>query len=133
MTFPKIDLSNLSAFQNRVDLIKATAQQIIKDFSAFGYEINFSGNTETAYQELTDQIMLLIQEMINRNYQGLMSVLYRIDVSEREINNKIMNCEPHEFAEKITEMVVEREFKKVITRWYFSNQENEDGNLPQKQ
>ena len=56
-----MDLSTISQYFNKLDLIKDTANQIIKDFDMFGMEVKFSGNAYNAYEELFDQIEYYIQ------------------------------------------------------------------------
>ena len=121
----EVQLSQLPLFHNKIDIIQQTADQIIKDFEAFGYEITFSGKEKSAYQELFDQILPLIDDLIVRNYKKLMGILYRIDVSEVVINQKLAESNPIQFAEIITELVLERELKKVVIRNYYKNQQNE--------
>ena len=54
-----------------------------------------------------------------------MNVLYRIDVAENVINQELKNNNPSEFAAIITEIVLERELKKVVTRNYYKHQQKE--------
>ncbi|MCX6294580.1 MAG: hypothetical protein NTX97_00710 [Bacteroidetes bacterium] len=60
-----MNLTDLSQYINRLDLIKDTADQIIKDFDMFGMEIKFSGNAFNAYEELFDQIEPHIKKLID--------------------------------------------------------------------
>ena len=121
----KLELSQLLTFHNQLNIIQETADQTIKDFDAFGYEIIFSGKEESAYEELFKQLSPLIESLINNNYKKLMNVLYRIDVAEDVINQELKNNNPSEFAAIITEIVLERELKKVVTRNYYKHQQKE--------
>ncbi len=121
----KLQLSQLHTFHNQLNIIQETADQIIKDFDAFGYKIIFSGKEKVAYEELFMQITPLIESLNNNNYKKLMNVLYRIDVPEEAINLKLKNSNSREFAAIITEIVLERELKKVITRNYYKHQQKE--------
>ncbi|MBT6438128.1 MAG: hypothetical protein HOB26_04315 [Flavobacteriales bacterium] len=121
----KLELSQLLTFHNQLNIIQETADQTIKDFDAFGYEIIFSGKEESAYEELFKQLSPLIESLINNNYKKLMNVLYRIDVAEDVINQELKNNNPSEFAAIITKIVLERELKKVVTRNYYKHQQKE--------
>ena len=121
----KLQLSQLLTFHNQLNIIQETADQTIKDFDAFGYEIIFSGKEESAYEELFKQLSPLIESLINNNYKKLMNVLYRIDVAEDVINQELKNNNPSEFAAIITKIVLERELKKVVTRNYYKHQQKE--------
>ena len=65
----KLELSQLLTFHNQLNIIQETADQTIKDFDAFGYEIIFSGKEESAYEELFKQLSPLIESLINNNYK----------------------------------------------------------------
>jgi len=62
-----MNLTDLSKYFNRLDLIKDTANQIIKDFEMFGLEIKFSGNAYNAYEELFEQMEPHISQLISSN------------------------------------------------------------------
>ena len=110
--------SELQAYSRRLEIIKLTAAQIQKDFDMAGYEIEFSGNEEGAYHELFEQIVPVIKKLIDTNYEKLMQLLYRIDVSEAKIKSEsALNEEP--FHELITRLIIYRELQKVVTRIYF--------------
>ncbi|MBL4653353.1 MAG: hypothetical protein JKY53_10910 [Flavobacteriales bacterium] len=121
----ELQLSQLPTFYNRVDIIQQTAEQTIKDFDVFDYQITFSETEKTAYEELFDQILPLIGNLVINDYKKLMNILYRIDVNEDLIDQKLSTSNPTQFAEIITELVLERELKKVVIRNYYKNQQNE--------
>lgn len=85
----------------------------------FGVEINFSGEVATAYEELHGQLVNQISNLINVNYDKLLSVLYQVDITEREMA-KAQNDLPHySHIEIIAHQVIARELKKVLWRRYF--------------
>ena len=118
---PKSELEN---YKNKEEIIRLTAEQIIKDFNQFGLEVSFSGVVQYAYNELYEQLLIHIIDLINRNTQKLYSLLYQIDLSENKIRNIYANNPDRQLNEIITEMILERELKKVATRIYFK--ENPD-------
>lgn len=114
----KIQLNNLSVYHHRVEIIRATADQIIKDFEIFGEKIEFSGNTGTAYEELKSQVLPVVARLMRENPEKFLSLLYRIDVSEKTVKEISGNREGN-FEEIISEVIIERELKKVIIRKYY--------------
>jgi hypothetical protein len=59
-----------------------------------------------------------IADLLNSDYSRLMSLLYHIDISEKELNKKFAS--PSESASgQLTEMILDRELKKVIIRKYY--------------
>lgn len=101
---------------NRLDLIKDTANQVIKDFDMFGLEVKFSGNAYNAYEELFDQIQPHIDKLINSNQQKFLGILYRIDISEEQIKKALNDNLSEPFSCIITDLVIKRELQKVVIR-----------------
>ena len=85
MDFPKVNNNNVINLLDKEGVVKETAEQIMKDFGMFGVEITFSGDTTQAYKELHDQLINQITYLVERNYDLLLSVLYQVDITEREI------------------------------------------------
>ncbi len=116
-----MDFTNISQYLNRLDLIKDTADQIIKDFDMFGLEVRFSGNTYNAYEELFDQIEPHINKLISTNRSKFMSVLYRIDLSDLQVKKAVEQNASESFSEIITDLIIKRELQKVVIRKHYRN------------
>ncbi len=116
-----MNFNDLSPYINKLDLIKETAQQIIKDFEMFGMEIKFSGSGYNAYEELFEQIEPHINELLVANQQKFMCILYRIDVSDVQIKNAVAENSSEPFSSIITDLILKRELQKVVIRNYYKN------------
>jgi hypothetical protein len=123
MELPDIQNSNLSNFLNRADIIQETAEQIMKDFGMFGIEITFSGNVENAYHELHDQLINQISVYLDRDYGRLMSVLYQVDITDREIAKATRELPHYNQVEVLAHQVIFRDLKKVLFRRYYRAKE----------
>jgi hypothetical protein len=115
-----MEITNLSQYFNRLDLIKDTTHQIIKDFDMFGMEIKFSGNKYNAYEELFNQIEPHINKLISSNHQKFMGILYRIDLSDEQIKKAVSENSSESFSEIITDLIIKRELQKVVIRKHYS-------------
>jgi hypothetical protein len=115
-----MEFTNVAQYLNRLDLIKDTANQIIKDFDMFGMEIKFSGNQYNAYEELFDQIEPHINKLINNNQAKFMGILYRIDLSDEQIKKAVNENTSESFSEIITDLIIKRELQKVVIRKHYS-------------
>src|ERR1035437_1200414 len=104
-----MNFSDLTPYFNRLDLIKDTANQIIKDFDMFGMEIKFSGNAYNAYEELFEQIEPHIKKLIDTNQQKFMGILYRIDVSDVQIKKAVSKNSSEPFSAIVTDLIIKRE------------------------
>jgi hypothetical protein len=119
MELPQIRNDNLEQFMNRAEIVRETAAQIMKDFGMSGIEITFSGEVENAYEELHGQLTLQISEMAQTSYDKLLSVLYQVDITEREIAKAEQDLPHYNHIEIIAHQVIARELKKVLWRRYF--------------
>jgi len=122
MTDNKLHFNDLSSYYKRVEIIKDTAEQIKKDFEIFSESITLSDNPNTAYDELKSQVEPIIAKLMNNHYERLLSVLYRIDVNEKSISEEIYRRNDEEPSSIITDLIIERELKKVVIRRHFKEQ-----------
>ncbi|MDP1746581.1 MAG: hypothetical protein Q8L90_13465 [Bacteroidota bacterium] len=114
-----VNFTDLSKYINRLDLIKDTANQIIKDFDMFGLEIKFSGNAFNAYEELFEQIEPHIDQLITSNQQKFMSILYRIDLSDEQIKKAVNENSSEPFSAIVSDLIIKRELQKVVIRNHY--------------
>jgi hypothetical protein len=124
-----IQNNNLSVFLNREDIIQATADQIIKDFGMFGIEISFSGETENAYCELHEQLIRQISVYDQKDHNRLLSVLYQVDITEREIAKATLELPHYSNIEILAHQIIFRELKKVLFRKYFKSKPDQDSTI----
>ncbi|MCX6292639.1 MAG: hypothetical protein NT126_12905 [Bacteroidetes bacterium] len=107
-------------YRKDLEIIRLTAEQIKKDFQLFGHEISFSGNEMTAYAELKDQVTPLLDRLYQDDSIAFQSLLYRIDISEKKYTELLNHASQEEFAWLLADLVIQREFQKVLTRKFFS-------------
>jgi hypothetical protein len=120
MSFSLIPKEEIEKSKLNEQIVKETAQQVIKDFALFGMEINFPENIHMAYDELFYQLTIFIEELMKRDPEKLSSLLYQIDLDEKKMKNAELELfHEHEW---ISDMILEREFMKVLTRNFFRSQ-----------
>lgn len=118
-----MNFTDLTSYTKRLDLLNLTVEQIKKDFNLFGIEISFSGHADKAYNELFSQIKPYIESLLNHNYEKLLTLLYRIDVTEKSISNIVLNS-GDEMVNEMTDLIIKRELQKVVIREYYKQTEN---------
>ena len=111
--------SSLEKYRQDLEIIRETAAQLIRDFSMRKLEIVFSGNELTAYDELLIQVEPLIVEMYKNNKSGFQVLLYQIDISEQSFKKLITSSSPENFSKRISELIIQREFQKILTKRFF--------------
>ena len=87
----------------------------------FGVKITFSGDVSNAYEELHNQLINQIFNLVQNNYDKLLSVLYQVDITEREIAQAKFDLPHYNHVEIIAHQVIARELKKILWRLYFKS------------
>lgn len=128
MKLPQISNHNVSNHLNQAEIVNETAAQIMKDFGMFGVEITFSGNVANAYSELHEQLIGQISVLMERNHELLMSVLYQVDITEREIAQAGHELPHYNPIEVLAHQIIVRDLKKVLLRRYFKAQSSSSDN-----
>lgn len=123
MNLPNIQPNNIESFLNREDIILETIAQIMKDFGLFGVEIHFSGNTDQAYHELHQQLVGQINNLLINKSELLMSILYQVDISDRDISRTQADLPHYNQVEVIAHQIIFRDLKKVLFRRHFKTME----------
>jgi hypothetical protein len=114
-----ISQSQLERSKKEEKFVLLTAEQVRKDFAMFGMDVEFSGNVNFAYEELFDQLKEYIDKLLHNDSEKLMSLLYQIDLSEKELSKNDPNIQFDTIPEIVTHKILERELKKVLIRTYF--------------
>ena len=108
-------------YRHDLEVVRDTAAQVVKDFGIAGVDVTFSGNPETAYQELQAQVTPALTDLYKKNRNAFMALLYRIDVSELKVKHLEKSTHGPDFFNGLAALVLEREFIKVLIRKLFSN------------
>jgi len=116
MTLPEVHNKNIGQYLEQSEIVEETVQQITKDFGMFGIEILLSGNVENTYNELHQQLVEVVNKLMVNNFEKLWAVMYRIDISEREINKTSTELPEYSYAEVLAHQIILRELKKVLVR-----------------
>jgi hypothetical protein len=116
---PTLSKEVLQTYFSKKELVDETANQIMKDFGIFELEIKFSGQIDNAYTELHNQLIQQIDHLIKTSYSKLISVLYRIDLSEEELQNGEKYLPNYNQVEAMAHLIIVRELKKVLSRKFY--------------
>lgn len=126
MNLPDIQNTNLRKHLDRAEIVMETAAQIMKDFGMFGVEITFSGDIDHAYEELHGQLVDQVGNLLYNNAELLMSVLYQVDISDREIARATIELPDYDHVEIVAHQIIFRDLKKVLFRRYYKNISNNE-------
>lgn len=77
-----------------------------------------------SFEELQSKLSTHINYLIQHHFEQLVSLLYRIDVSEAKIKSLLQQQPNEDAAEIITALIIERQLQKIKTRQQFSQRDN---------
>jgi hypothetical protein len=115
--------AEVQKYRHDLEVVRDTAEQVIKDFGLVTHSIGFSGSPDTAYQELSDQILPVLKELFDKNETAFLALLYRIDVDEKKVIALSKTTPKTSFFNALTEEILEREFIKVLFRKLYKHQD----------
>ena len=78
-------------------------------------QFNLNVDDEKDFQQFRRQLEHEIDYLINHNFEKLLWILYRIDVSEQKVKDQIAT-HPENVAEVIAVLIIERQMQKVKNR-----------------
>ena len=105
------------------DVVKHSAsQRIAAAFDLAGDEIEFVAT----FEEMRAMLINRITELLSRNPEKLMAMLYRIDVKEAAVNEIMTTSFPLEVPIHLADLIITRQLEKAQSRAdHAREQENE--------
>jgi hypothetical protein len=67
-------------------------------------------------KEIQDQLAAFVNNLINTNFERLVSLLYRIDVSEAKLKSLLQNNPDNNAGDIIAALIIERQLQKIKFR-----------------
>jgi hypothetical protein len=112
---------DIELYKTKTEVIRQTVEQVKKDFTMFGMDVEFTGNTDMAYAELFQQLTSTVSHLLEIDPHRLSALLYQVDLGENKIMESSVLHPEWSLPEVITELIIHRELKKVLIRNYYKN------------
>ncbi len=110
---------NLEPYRHDIQIIRDTAEQVIRDFEIYGVQITFSGNPMLAYEELHAQLVPALKQLEKLGQSKIKALLYRIDIPEKDFIQVSEYQNKEIFWNELSALILRRELTKVVTRKLF--------------
>jgi len=118
------ELLNLKNQLSSKDLFDAFKRQLVKDFEQSNFPAEFVEGLEPNYNRILEKIVFELQRNENRSDYNLMSLLYRIDISEAQLKAHLNQFKGENYFNVIAELIIKRVLQKVVVKQYYKNNEN---------
>ena len=119
MDQPPISHQDIECYVCSVELLKEVVSQINKDFQVNGFDVDFTGKGETAYQELTDQLIPVVDYLLEKQPDRFWNLLYNIDLNENSVKKALFGAEENSIHQ-LTDLILKRELQKVVIRRFYA-------------
>lgn len=111
-------------YERSVALLQDVVAQINKDFRLSGFDVEFSGQGDTAYEELSSQLIPVIEYMLENQTEKFWNLIYGIDLSESKVKQILFGKDeiPNAIGQ-LTDLILKRELQKVVIRQFYSGKQ----------
>lgn len=114
------DLVQVNNQLTRKDLFNAFKFQLAKDFVQSNYPADFVEALEPDYGRIHEKIVFELQRAEKRADANLMTLLYRIDISEAQLKKYLGEQPNQNHLTTIADLIIKRVLQKVVIRKYYS-------------
>jgi len=76
--------------------------------------------------KMREELISLINELINEDFQSLIQLLYRIDVNEKKIRLYLEENSDKDAASVLADLIIERQLQKIESRKKYTYKNNAD-------
>ena len=112
---------DIELYKTKTEVIRQTVEQVKKDFTMFGMDVDFTGNSDLAYEEMFRQLTAHISHLLEIDPHRLSALIYQIDIGENKIMDSGALHPEWTLPEVIAELIIHRELKKVLIRNYYKH------------
>ena len=118
------DVTTLKNQLSSNELFQAFKRQLAKDFEQSNFPADFVEALGPVYSTILEKIAEELQRHERRTDFNIMQLLYRVDISEAQLNKYISERRDENYFTVIAELIIKRVLQKVVTRHYYKPSEN---------
>ncbi|MEI6523348.1 MAG: hypothetical protein ACOYNH_04355 [Bacteroidia bacterium] len=119
MDIDSLAKSEFPSINNIHGLFQLFIAQLIKDFSSANFDSDFITHLKPDVQEIQFAIIDQLEKVEKISKTKLRNLLYRIDISEKQILKLSKNKTENSFNEILSELIIKRVLQKVIFKEYY--------------
>lgn len=106
--------------RKNIEPMAAIDQNII---SALNHSLEIVLSEKISFDELREKLSRYINDLAENNFQKLVSVLYRIDISESRLKKLLKKNPGINAGNIIADLIIERQEQKIKSRQQFSQRD----------
>lgn len=98
-----------------------TIKELVQQLQNF--KLHLAGQVHS-YQQLQYELAARLNYLITNDFSLLISILYRLDISEKKLKQFLSEAKEITAADIIAELIIERQLQKIASRKAFKKQED---------
>jgi hypothetical protein len=114
------DIKNQLSKQNLFDAFK---RQLAKDCEQSNLPADFVAALEPDYKSIHEKIAHELQRNEKRTGFNVMQLLYRVDISEAQLNKYLTENKNETHFNVMAELIIKRVLQKVVIKQHYKNNE----------
>ncbi len=99
-------------------------ETISSDFDKAGISSMITPEGIDNLAQLKERLTRKITELIDKDYERLLNILYRIDINENKLNELFGSKNREYIPEKLADLIIERQLQKINFRNKYRNEKN---------
>lgn len=115
-----MDKLDIKASLLQQELFELFRLQLRKDFEVSGCDAGFTAHLPLSFDQLKDEISVQLRKMEKGSTSKLPELLYRIDLSERQIKRFSEEHPAENWEDLVAELIIKRLLQKVILKKTYS-------------
>ena len=119
MDIDSLAKSEFPSINNIHSLFQLFIAQLIKDFSSANFDSDFITHLKPDVQEIQFAIIDQLEKVEKISKTKLRNLLYRVDISEKQILKLSKVKIENSFNEILSELIIKRVLQKVIFKEYY--------------
>ena len=121
MDIDSLAKSEFPSINNIHSLFQLFIAQLIKDFSSANFDSDFITHLKPDVQEIQFAIIDQLEKVEKISKTKLRNLLYRIDISEKQILKLSKNKTENSFNEILSELIIKRVLQKLIFKEFYKS------------
>ena len=117
-----MDEKEINRFLLEEEIYRSFCAQLVKDFDGSGLDSSLLEGMEHDAAAARQVILQAVTALSKGGEEKLRRLLYRVDISERQLNNYYRTHSNQTFEEIVAELIVRRILQKVVIRKRFSHE-----------
>jgi hypothetical protein len=81
---------------------------------------------EASKEKIRQKLIVLLDELIQKDFNALVQLLYRIDVDEKKIRSYLQENKTLDSAPVLADLIIERQLTKINSRREFHRKNDEE-------